>query len=64
MARCDYSFYDGGDRCRLMSKLKNQSSDRVNSDHYRISALTAKDIRDVRFMRLIKKKANQHLAAI
>lgn len=35
MARCDYSFYDGGDRCRLMSKLKNQSSDRVNSDHYR-----------------------------
>lgn len=35
MGKCDYSFYQGGDRCRMLDGLKGQSSNRVNSDHYR-----------------------------
>ena len=35
MARCEYSFYQGSDRCRIKEKLKGESTDKVGSDTFK-----------------------------
>ena len=35
MGKCEYSFYDSGDRCRIKSSVPGESSDRVGQDTYK-----------------------------
>lgn len=35
MGKCEYSFYDAGDRCRIKAGVPGESSDRVGQDTYR-----------------------------
>ena len=59
MGKCEYSFYESGDRCRIKAGVPGESSDRVAQDTYRNCCTYTDGHKKCPFFLAFQKNSNQ-----